>query len=131
MIDAAQEIILTPGTRQGRAQLGIRQRPTDCDHAADHPQHDQGEPGLQGHQLKAKTGEHAGANHIGDDDRKRRAWGKIGFHRNWLNKRGPALSTLRSGSPGIPRYRPQFETPGQCLFVRASLTIEIRTWEGG
>ena len=94
MINAAKEIVFAAGSRQRCTELGIGQGPANRDDAANHPQHDQREPGLQRHQLKAETGEHTGSDHVGNDDGQGCHRGEIGFHQTWISGTARRLSML-------------------------------------
>ena len=77
MIQTPQEVVLTAGSRQLRAEFCVSQRSAKSGDAADDPKQQNGAARLNIHQLKAKTRKHAGADHIGDNDRNGCRGGKL------------------------------------------------------
>ena len=77
MIQAPQEVVLTTRSWQLRAEFCVSQRSAKSSDASDDPKQQNGAARLNIHQLKAKTRKHAGANHIGDNDRDGCRGGKL------------------------------------------------------
>src|SRR5215471_10595157 len=67
MICAQQKIVFAARARKHRGEFGVTSRSAKRHDAADQPEHDQREAGIDGLDLKAETGENADANHVGDD----------------------------------------------------------------
>src|SRR5262249_13720294 len=67
MICAQQKIVFAARPRKHRGEFGVTSRSAKRHDAADHPEQDQRETGIDGLNLKAEAGENADANHVGDD----------------------------------------------------------------
>ena len=87
MIDLRKKMIFAAGAREGRAQLTVTERAAECCDTPDNPEHEQDESGMEVLKLKTEAREHAGANNVGNDDRRGGVkadgspWG-LCFHRN-------------------------------------------------
>ena len=68
MIDRRKKMIFAAGSRQCRAELAITQRAAKRDETADYPKEQEREPGTDINKLKAKAGEDASANNVGNND---------------------------------------------------------------
>ena len=99
MIDFAEKIIFAARARQGRSQLRIRERAAERAEPAHSPNRHDGEPSRQIADLKPEAGENAGADHVRDDDARRRqrrnGFGALGV---WnLNSPGDDVGVARDG----------------------------------
>ena len=61
-------MVFAAGTRQRRAEFAVTKRAAKRRDSANDPKHEQREPGLYVRQLKAKAGEDAGADDVGNND---------------------------------------------------------------
>ena len=61
-------MVFAAGARQCGAEFAITQRPAQRRDSANDPKHEQRESRLNICQLKAKAGEDAGANNVGNND---------------------------------------------------------------
>jgi len=68
MINLTEEMILTAGARECRAQLSVRKCPAKRTNAADRPKRHDGKASGQIPNLKAEAGEDTSADHIGYHD---------------------------------------------------------------
>ena len=73
MINAAQKTVLAPRSWQRRSELRITKGAAQGDNAANQPKHEDHPAMLDVQELKTQTGEHPGANHVGDNQRDRRS----------------------------------------------------------
>ncbi len=108
MICAQQKIVFAARARKHRGEFGVTSRPAKRHDAADHPEQDQREAGIDRLDLKAEAGENADANHVGDDDccgRERR------------NARPNTIAEVRAGQPQLPRH--------SCMYRKIHPTISV------
>src|SRR4029077_19337394 len=68
MINAGEKMVFAAGTWDGGVQLTITKRAAEGGDAADNPEQQQRETGLNMLQLEPEAGEHAGPDNVGDDD---------------------------------------------------------------
>src|SRR5439155_5962663 len=68
MINFGKKMIFATGTRERGAQFTVTKRPAERGDSTDDPEHQQSKARLDVGNLKSETGEHAGADNVGDDN---------------------------------------------------------------
>ena len=68
MVDAREELILAARAGERGGKLGVMHGSAECQNAAREPQHENGESRRERHGLKPETAEHAGADHVANNN---------------------------------------------------------------